>query len=303
MSTRNKAILFLIIANIIWGAASPIFKWSLQNIPPWTLAFLRFSLATLIIFPFTYNRLSIHRKDLLKVIVIGIFGVGINIPFFFFGLRLAPAINAPIIASSGPILLLIISMLFLGEKPKIKVTIGTLVSLGGVLIIMLQPLFKDGFDLAVLGNLYFLVAALGAVIHVIVSKKLKYNYAAETLTFWSFAIGSLIFLPFFIKEFNSYNFLNTLNFQGFIGIVYGVIFSSTLAYLLYMKGIQKIKTMEIGIFSYIDPVMAVVVAWFLLGETVNLTFIIGSVMVLSGIFLAEGRFHYHPIHLFFKNHD
>ncbi|EKE12839.1 MAG: hypothetical protein ACD_13C00135G0001, partial [uncultured bacterium] len=49
LQTKQQAILALIVANIIWGAASPIFKLSLQNIPPFTLAFLRFFLGSILL--------------------------------------------------------------------------------------------------------------------------------------------------------------------------------------------------------------------------------------------------------------
>lgn len=94
---HNQAILALIAANIIWGAASPIFKFALENIPPFTLAFLRFFGAALILFPFTVKSMWIKREDWLDLFLLSIFGITINITFFFMGLKYAPSINAPII--------------------------------------------------------------------------------------------------------------------------------------------------------------------------------------------------------------
>src|SRR3989338_6900538 len=99
MPRHRKAILALILANIIWGAASPIFKFSLQNIPPFTLAFIRFYGASLILLVMTYPYLKIERKDWLKMVLLSFFGVTFNISFFFLGLKLAPSINAPFISS------------------------------------------------------------------------------------------------------------------------------------------------------------------------------------------------------------
>jgi drug/metabolite transporter (DMT)-like permease len=56
---RKLAIIALIISNTIWGAASPIFKWSLQNVHPFTLAYLRFALAVFVLFPFVYKDLRL----------------------------------------------------------------------------------------------------------------------------------------------------------------------------------------------------------------------------------------------------
>ena len=117
MPKYRKAVLALIGANLIWGAASPIFKFALQNISPFTLAFIRFYGASLILLIISYPRLKIAKKDTLKLILLSIFGVSIHISFYFLGLRLSPSINAPIISASGPVFLYIASIFILHEKP------------------------------------------------------------------------------------------------------------------------------------------------------------------------------------------
>lgn len=294
MTVRKKAILALIITNIIWGAASPIFKWSLTNIAPFTLAFLRFSLASFLLFPFVYKNLAIDKKDFFRIFLIGFFGIGVNITFFFFGLKLAPSINAPMIAAVGPILILLLSKMVLKEKTRKKVVLGTLVSLLGALVIIIRPFLEEGAgDGNILGNLFFLLATLGMVFYAIISKEVLKKYQATTVTFWSFVIGSLIFLPFFIQENQNCLFLNSLDLRGFLGIVFGVFFSSTLAYFLYEWGVQKIAVGEVGIFTYIDPIAAILIAVPLLKETITLPFIFGSLLVFAGIYLAEGKINYH----------
>jgi drug/metabolite transporter (DMT)-like permease len=114
-------IIALIIANSIWGAGAPIFKRALIDVPPFTLAFLRFAGATFIMLPFySQFRQKVSARDLFQIAIIAIFGITINISFFFLGLQKAPSINAPIIGSSGPIFLYLLSILFLNEKFKLK---------------------------------------------------------------------------------------------------------------------------------------------------------------------------------------
>lgn len=301
MSIKKKAVLVLIIANIIWGAASPIFKWSLTNIQPFTLAFLRFSLGSIILFPFCARNLIIKPKDILKVVAVGVTGIGINIPFFFLGLKAAPSVNAPIIASSGPIFLMLGSILFLHERPKKRVILGTAVSLLGVMAIILRPFLESNLDGAVLGNIFFLIATLAGVAHAIIVKQVLKYYPALTVTFWSFVVGSLIFLPFLITEIADPYALSALDHRGIIGIIFGVFFCSTIAYFFYNWGIQKIEANKVGIFTYIDPVVAILIAIPLLGEVITLTYILGSFLVFLGIFIAEGRFNYHPINQLFTH--
>jgi len=295
-SIRNRAILALIVANIIWGAASPIFKLALQNLPPFTLAFLRFYGAMLLIFPLAITNLWVERRDWLKLILLSFLGITINITFFFFGLKSAPSINAPIIASSGPVFLYLFSIFILKEKPHRKVFTGLIISLIGVLIIVGQPILSQGVDGQLVGNLFFVLAMLGAVGHAIVSKEILRKYSPATVTFWSFLIGSLTFLPFFFYELIKFHPFATIDSRGWFGLVFGIVLSSAVAYFLFEWGIKQIEGQEVGLFTYIDPLAAAIIAIPLLGEVITPIFLIGSLLVFGGIFLAEGRLHYHPFH-------
>jgi len=293
---HKKAIIALIIANIIWGAASPIFKLALSNIAPFTLAFIRFFFASLFLLPFLGSGWRVAKKEWGKLVLVSLFGVTINISYFFWGLMLAPSINAPIIASSGPIVLYLASIIVLGEKPHKKVLIGTLVSLAGVFAIIGQPILLKRIDGELLGNLFFVIATLGAVAHALVLKRISVKIPTLTLTFWMFFIGSVSFFIPAVKENIINPFWQSLDLRGVIGILYGVFFSSILAYTLFDWGVRQIHAQDVGVFSYIDPIAAILIAIPLLGETISLIFVIGSLFVLGGIFIAEGRIHYHPVH-------
>ena len=90
--------------------------------------------------------------------------------------------------------------------------------------------------------------------------------------------------------------LSQLNMHGWVGILFGVFLSSALAFGLFMFGISKIRAQEVGIFTYIDPVIAVLLAIPLLGEYPTPIFFIGSLCIFVGIMVAEGRLHWHPLH-------
>lgn len=300
MSKTHKALIALVIANTIWGAASPIFKWSLENIQPFTLAFLRFSIAALILLPFAWQSLKIEKKDMLKVVMMAFFGVTINISFFFLGLKQTASINAPLIASSAPIFIILFSMAFLKEHPKKREVLGSLLGLLGVLLIIIEPLLSNGVDLSLIGNVFLITATFGSIIHILIAKETINKYNPIVLTFYSFAIGSLGFIAPLTSEINEHGFLSGINTQGAIGIVFGALLSSALAYYLFYWSMKFLPAYEVGLFTYLDPVIAILIAIPLLGEIPTATYIIGAILVFSGIYIAEGRIHYHPLHLFKK---
>ncbi|OGK17747.1 hypothetical protein A3F32_01195 [Candidatus Roizmanbacteria bacterium RIFCSPHIGHO2_12_FULL_42_10] len=296
-------ILALVIANVIWGAASPIFKYSLENIPPFTLAFIRFFFAALLLFPFIKRtNLNTNRTDWAQIALGAFFGISINITFFFWGLQRSESINAPIIASSGPVFLFFLSIIFLKEKFKPNVFLGMMIALLGVILIILSPILFDGKKFAMgelTGNLFFVLATLGAILHPLLQKNVIGKIGSLRVTYYSFFIGAFTFLPFMFLELQSWSF-SSLNLQGWTGIIFGVLLSSGLAYYLYNYGIAKINTQEVGLFTYIDPIIAVLIAIPLLQEYPTIHFFIGSLLIFGGIFIAEKRIHWHPLNQLIK---
>jgi drug/metabolite transporter (DMT)-like permease len=172
LSKRKKAIFALILVNIIWGASFPIYKWTLEEIPPFTFVFIRFFIGAIILLPFALDKFKIEKNDILKIFAASFAGITLCISFLFMGLRLAPSINSSIIMSASPIILILAAIFYFHERPKRKVVFGTIVSLTGIMIIILRPLLENGINLAILGNLLFLMAALGGIIHTLILEKI-----------------------------------------------------------------------------------------------------------------------------------
>lgn len=296
----RTAVIALIIANIIWGAAPPIFKWALEDIGPFTLAFLRFFIATILILPFAYKHLHVKKEDIAEVFLIGFLGVTFNIAFFFLGLKYAPSINASIIGSAGPIFLILFAFLFLREKPKKRVITGSIIGLLGVLVIIFKPLLLAEPNLDLLGNAFFFLAMLGGLGHTIIGRQLLKKYEPLGLTFWSFLIGALCFLPLFINEIQNQTSLSNITLNVVVGVSFGAILCSTIAYYLFFRALKYMPASETGIFVYLDPIVTVLIALPLLGEAPDTFYYIGSLFVFFGIYIAEGRLHYHPLHLLRK---
>jgi drug/metabolite transporter (DMT)-like permease len=295
LTTVQKAFLALIIANIIWGAAAAIFKLSLQNIPPFTLAFWRFFLGAIMILIVLGKKVSLplaSRRDGILLFLYGFLGITVNIIFFFWGLKLTYAINSPVIASGAPILTLFFALLFLHEKFKVRKFLGMILGTLGIIVIVIEPLLISGIDGSVIGNIYLVIATVAAVGHTIVGKKILSKYNPWAFTFWAFLIGTASFLPLALYEYVRIpNLYALLDWRGYMGIAYGAIFSSTICYGLFAWGLSKISATDTAMFGYIDPIVGTVAGAALLHEPITIPFLGGAILIFTGIFLAEGRIH------------
>lgn len=288
--------LALIIANVLWGGSPPIFKYTMESVPPFTLAFLRFFIATCILVPFTPLART-RRIDLTTWIYIlwgGFFSLAMNISFFLLGLQRTASINAPIVLSSGPVFLYILSVVFLKERARWRILSGLLVALTGTCIIVFQPILQSGaagHDF--IGNLFYLAATVSGVIGTVVLKKALERVGVRLVSFYAFAAAALVFLPFAVFEWFSTGMISVPT-KSVFGIGYGSV--SALAFALYYYGLARMNAQDVGIFTYINPMTTIIVAWLLLHEQPGGLFMVGTGLVFAGIFIAEQGHNIHHVH-------
>lgn len=303
LTKYHIAILSITLCTIIWSSAAPIFKWAMQDTSPSTIAFFRFLCATILMLPIVNKRIKIQFKDFYKILLLAITGITCNIGFYYLGLSLTQSINAPIIASTIPIFLIFGSILFLHHKPKLKTIFGTLVSLAGVFVIIIRPVGHLSSFGSILGNMYLILSVLSLVSYTILLKKFKLKYHSSTLIFWIFLLGTIAFFPPFILGTKPSIILSQLSFKGIFGILYGAILSSIVGQILYNYSVKHLNTDEIGIFSYLGPIVTALVALPLLHEQITFAYLLGSFFVFLGLFIAEIKFKYPIFHRHFNNVD
>lgn len=300
LSTIQQAFIAIIVANIIWGAAASIFKISLQNIPPFTLAFWRFFLGAIIllfVLKFKADMPTHSPRERLALVGYALTGITLNIIFFFWALTLTHSINAPVIASAAPIMTFLLAILFLKERFRAKKMLGIFLGTLGILTIVFEPLLKQGIDGSVTGNLFLIVATLGAVLQTIIYKRFLDKLDPIKVTFWAFIVGSASFLPLAVFEYINHPHLYALlDWRGYLGLSFGAILSSALAYSLYAYGLTKITATDASLFTYLDPIVGTAMGFFLLKEPISGFFLLGALFIFGGIGVAEGHLPHYPIH-------
>lgn len=305
INSALKAVIALIFANIFWGGAPVIFKLALTNIPPMTLAFWRFILAVpllLIIARWDKTKpVRISVRDLPLTFLYAVFGITVNIIFFFLGLKLTNAINAPIIITSQPIFTYLLALVFLHERFRPAKIGGMLLGSFGIMAIVFEPLIMSGGSGSMTGNLLLVVATAGAIIQTIIGRKILPRYNPFSFTAVTFIIGSLSFLPLMLYEYATIPGLYaSVNWLGITGIIYGAVFCGVGGYGLFGYGLSRLEASDVSLFSYIDPVVGTILGITILNEQLTPGFLFGAVCIFTGIFLAERRVHYHPVGLFVR---
>jgi drug/metabolite transporter (DMT)-like permease len=172
------------------------------------------------------------------------------------------------------------------------------VALAGSLTVIVSPLFlgNQAFGLGQFeGNLLILASTITDIFAILLLKKSMKRLSPLFVTLVMFALTALFFYPLALYELQTWS-LSQLDYRGVIGIVFGALLSSTLAYYLHDYGISKMKAEEVGIFTYIAPIITIIVAVPLLGEIPNEYFYLGGALVIIGILIARHKLHWHALH-------
>lgn len=292
----NSAIILVLIATLLWGGTPPIMKLTLQEVPTFSLAFIRMSIASIILGTLLYRKLKVKKEDIPQFIKAAITGTSLNLTFFFFGLKLAPAINAALLVGSVPIFTILAAHVFLKEKMSLKLIAASTVAFIGVVVIIGKPETNTS-PLLIIGNILLLLSSLAWVFHEIVAKKLLKVYDGGTVAFYTTAIGALTFLPMTIFEFaKDPTWINNVSTKGYAGILYGIIFASCIAYWAWQKGLSKLGAGQASFFFYLDPISGAILSIVLLGEKLTTSLIIGGILIALGVILAEAHRKNHPLH-------
>lgn len=292
----KTATILIVCATLAWGGTPAIMKLTLQEVPPFSLAFIRMFFASLILGAFVFRNLKIQKADIGRFLLAAISGVTLNIGFFFLGLKLAPAINAALLIAAVPIFTLIGASIYLHEKVNAKLIIASALALIGVFVIIGKPDSSTSIY-TILGNVLLLLSAVAWVVNEIVSKKLLRKYSGTIVAFYTMAIGSVTFLPLAIYEyFSNPGWIAGVSTTGILGIFYGVFVASLFAYWAWQVGLSKLSADSASFFFYIDPIFGAILAIILLGEKITSGLIIGAVLITLGVILVEFKRQPHPLY-------
>ena len=142
-----------------------------------------------------------------------------------------------------------------------------------------------------------LEAALMVVIAEIATKKLLKKYEYKTVAFYSMAAGGIFVLPLAALElWNNPLWIYQVTKVGFWGILFGILFASYLAYIAWHKGLTLMPAGEASFFFYLDPVTGAALSIILLGEKLTSSLILGGILIIIGVILAEHKRKIHPLH-------
>ena len=267
-----------------------------HKIGPTAFIFLRIFGASLLFWLIkSFVKEKIERKDYFRIVVCGILGIAINQLLYFHGLNLTSPIDASIIMTAVPVMVLIFSYFMLKEKITLNKLIGIFIGgIGAILLIWYGN--KSAGTSSVLGNLLILSNAIFYAFYLVYVKPLMKKYKPITVISWVFLIGLLFMIPFGITDVMATDF-SAFTLNTYLVITYVVVGTTFLTYLFNIYALSKVPPSVNGSYIYLQPVVSFVMVSiyaFVLGkdeyaQDINLIKIISCLLVVLGVFLISKK--------------
>lgn len=296
-SKRLRSYIYLIIVAAIWGAAGPVIKFTLKELPPFTFLTYRFFISSLILVPIMIGlkeKFPKNSKQNLTLLILSLLGTTVNLGLLFVGLKFTTVLDQSFISETGPILTILASPFFLKDKITKREKIGIILTFLGTIIIIIQPLIGNGFFAYnnLYGNILILLSNISWVGYVIISKKqIREKVSPLTMTVSNFFVGFITLLPLAVLEnhgaINLVSKISNIGLSTQLGVFYMAVISGALAYYLFQLGQKSIESSEAAVFSYLQPLFSTPLAILWLREKVSSSFVLGVIIIIIGIFIAQ----------------
>jgi drug/metabolite transporter (DMT)-like permease len=292
MSKRALALLAATGASAIYGINHTIAKGLMPEvIGPLGFIVLRVSGAALLfwIVSLFFPSEPIERRDWLRIVGCAVFGMVINMNMFFKGLELSTPINSSVVIPLAPVLLLVLSAVFLRERITWLKSIGIGMGLSGALaLILFGAKTQPNAPNIPLGNVLFIVNACSYSVYLIMVKPLVAKYSSITLMKFFFLFAALINLPIGINQFIEVGWAG-LGFEEIWKLSFVVVGTTFLTYLFNIYALRQLSPSTIGAFIYLQPVLAASFAILAGADRLTPIRLLAAALIFAGVFLSTRK--------------
>jgi drug/metabolite transporter (DMT)-like permease len=281
----------LLGANIIYGLNYVIAKGIMPDyLMPKAIIFIRVSVTVLVfgIVHFIVPSERVEKRDLVKMAICAVFGVAINQLLFFEGLNLSTPINASIIITVIPVLILIFAHFILKEKITTSKVVGIICGAIGALMVILAAGSGDFKSTTMFGNLLIFINAASWAFYLVLIKPLMEKYNSLTVMKWVFFFGLIIIFPFTFTSFLSSS-LSTIPVKIWMSVAFVVFGATIIAYFLNNYSLKTVSPSTNGIYIYLQPLIASIVAILFGKDELTYVKIIAAILIMTGVFLVTRR--------------
>jgi drug/metabolite transporter (DMT)-like permease len=280
-----------LFAVIVWGASFIATKIVLLDISPITIVWLRFLMGVLIlgITVVIRGQFALPEKgEWAYFALLGFLGITFHQWLQSNGLQTSEAGTTAWIVATTPVFMALLGWFLLKERLGWTKTSGILLAFIGVLVVVSKGNFGSISigRFGAPGDVLILISAVNWAVFSALSRRGLKLHPASLMMFYVMSLGWLFTSILFIAN-KGFDEIGNLTRNGWIGIAFLGIFCSGLAYIAWYDALKRLTTAQTGVFLYIEPLVAVVVAFLVLSEAIRPASLIGGAIIIFGVWLVN----------------
>ena len=285
MSRRTGAVLAGVAAAAFWGGLYPAIKVIMEVMPPFVLLAIRLALATVVLWPFVWQRGGVHwpLRTWLRVMAVGALGFGFTLGIQFVGTHLSTASNGALITSATPAFVVLFGAWLLGERLTRRQAVALGVATVGVLLVLLPDM--RGMSSVFWGNLALLMAAMGWALYSVLVRALTRTLDTLQVSLVAMLGGLPVVVPLALWQSRGVT-LDDFSWGVVWGVLYVALFATAAAMFLWNYAFTHLESGAAALTFFAQPVVGVLIGALWLGERVTLGFSLGGLLIAVGLYLS-----------------
>ncbi len=293
MSARQgPAFAGLLIAVLCWSGNALVGRAFHDSIPPLSLSFWRWVLATSLLLPFVAMGIWTHRATLRaagwRLPVLAAMGIASYNSLLYTAAQSTEAINLTLVNTCLPLATFIGAGFLLGEWPLRRAWFGMAVAAGGLLYLISRGSWQTFASLSFQrGDLIMLLAVLAWALYTLLLRRWARHLLVPPLVLLGvlMLLGLPLILPFYLLELGRVGGF-ALTPSNLAAIGYTAVFASLVAYVGWNHGVRIVGAGRAAMVMYLMPVFTALLGWLLLGEALRTFHWIGGALIFAGLLLA-----------------
>ena len=286
LNTKPGAAFLLVLLMIIWAFSYVIIRITVSEgiIPPMSLAFLRFAVATAALYLLPVRGAAPGRGHRGTVALMGVFGMALYFTFENNGLVYTSATNASILVAMIPAMTALGAALFFGEKFSAANVAGLAVAFASSVLIIWNG--SVNFHLKPIGDLYILLSVISWTVYTLIGRRIMEQFAAALVARQALLTATACLAPFFIYELLTGR-LGGMTWPAALGVIYLGLFCTALAYTIWGHCVRILGPVSASNMLYLQSAITILCAWATIHEPVT-WFLVGCTAVLiAGVVLSN----------------
>jgi drug/metabolite transporter (DMT)-like permease len=282
-----KTLSAFAIIYLVWGSTYFAIRIGVREVPPFLFAAMRFLIAGLVLYGWKIARgeRSPSRVEWASAALLAILFLVLDYGLLYWAERRVPSGIAAVMMATTPAFMAVWEIVFLQtQRLTVRLALALLIGIGGVAVLMSHTLNLGGVPIDTMGAIALVVAAMSWSVSSVLTRKLPLPTSKVMSSGVQMLVGGvfLVLISAALGEFRNFR-LGTVSRDAWLSLLYLIVAGSIMAFTAYLWLIHRESPTRVGTYAYVNPVVAVLLGYYLGGEALGRRTILGAVFVLISV--------------------